>query len=88
MLNPQPAAAAKPAPQPAANGFANALQAQKAFFQQVTTPRITPATYTAADVARATGSAALPAAPIDPQAAPQAATPPLRRPGSYLNIVI
>jgi len=84
MLNPQPAAA-KPAPQPAAGGFASALQAQKAFFQQVSAPKITPATYTAADVAKATGSTA-------PTPAQTPATPdpsqPLRRPGSYLNIVV
>jgi len=84
MLNPQPAAS-KPAAQPAATGFASALQAQKAFFQQVTAPKITPATYTAADVAKATG---IPAATPVQTLAVQDANQPLRRPGSYLNIVI
>jgi hypothetical protein len=83
MLNPQPPAAAKPAP--AATGLASALQAQKAFFKQVTAPKITPATYTAADVAKATGSA--PSAPAQPTAT-QDTSQPLRRPGSYLNIVV
>lgn len=78
MLNPQ-AVAPKPA-QPE-GGFASALQAQKAFFQQVTTPKITPATYTAADIARAQ--------PVQASAASaQDASQPLRRPGSYLNIVV
>jgi hypothetical protein len=85
MLNPQAHAAAKPAPAPAGNSFSSALQAQKAFFQQVTAPKITPATYTAADIAKATGHSA--AAPAQPPVA-QDATQPLRRPGSYLNIVI
>jgi hypothetical protein len=75
-----------PAPQPQAaqaGGFASALAAQKAFFQQVTSgqapasaPKITPATFTAADVAR---GASAPAA--DPNAPP-------KRPGSYVNIVV
>ncbi len=87
MLNPQAATPARPqsaAPQDAAKtgGFANALAAQRAFFQQVTEPKITPATYTAADIARATPtvSAAPPAS--------QDTTQPLKRPGSYLNIVV
>jgi len=84
MLNPQPATA-KSAPPPAATGFASALQAQKAFFQQVTAPKITPANYTAADVAKITGSAA--AAPAQTAPMPDSSQP-LRRPGSYLNIVI
>jgi hypothetical protein len=85
MLNPQPTPVAKPAQQQAENSFVSALSAQKAFFQQVTAPKITPATYTAADIARAT-----PAAIVTPQAAASAqdAAQPLRRPGSYLNIVI
>lgn len=83
MLNPQPAAP-KPATTQAAGGFTNALAAQRAFFNQVTTPKVTPATYTAADIAKA--------APVNTPA-PQAAatndaTQPLKRPGSYLNIVI
>ena len=82
MLNPQPTLVAKPATE---GGFVSALSAQKAFFQQVTAPKITPATYTAADIARAT-----PAATVTPQvsASAQDATQSLRRPGSYLNIVI
>ena len=85
MLNPQAYAAAKPAPQPAESGFVSALQAQKAFFQQVTAPKITPATYTAADIAKATTSAM----PVPVQTpATQDVSQPLRRPGSYLNIVI
>lgn len=87
MLNPQAAMPARPqaaATQgtPPAGGFASALAAQRAFFQQVTEPKITPATYTAADIARAT--------PAAPTAAPAAVDPnqPLKRPGSYLNIVI
>ncbi|MCR6659312.1 MAG: hypothetical protein NVV72_08210 [Asticcacaulis sp.] len=83
MLNPQSPATAKPAP--AATGFASALEAQKAFFQQVTAPKITPATYTAADVAKATGSVS--PAPAQPPVA-QDTSQPLRRPGSYLNIVV
>ncbi len=75
-------------PSAQAGSFTSALAAQKSFFQQVasgqvaagqapaTAPKITPATFTAADVAR--GSSA-PAA--DPDA-------PLKRPGSYLNIVV
>ena len=81
MLNPQAHAAAKAAPQPAESSFVSALQAQKAFFQQVTAPKITPATYTAADIARASP------APVQAPAA-QDANQPLRRPGSYLNIVV
>lgn len=81
MLNPQAHAVAKAAPQPAESSFVSALQAQKAFFQQVTAPKVTPATYTAADIARANPM------PIQTPAA-QDATQPLRRPGSYLNIVV
>ncbi|ESQ92723.1 hypothetical protein ABAC460_02520 [Asticcacaulis sp. AC460] len=85
MLNPQQAAPARPAAQatPQAGGFASAMQAQKAFFQQVTQPKITPATYTAADIARAT-----PQVNTAPAPAAQDATQPLKRPGSYVNIVI
>ena len=88
MLNPQAAApAATPRSQPAQGqaqgGFASALAAQKAFFNQITTPQVTPPTYTAADVARAT------AAPQAAQTPVQADTnQPLRRPGSFLNIVV
>jgi len=84
MLNPQaaPQAAAKPAQ--AAGGFAGAMAAQKAFFQSVTAPKITPATYTAADVERATATPVQATAPT----AAQDTTQPLKRPGSYLNIVI
>ncbi len=68
-----------------AGGFTSALAAQKSFFQQVVSgqvasgqapaaaPKITPATFTAADIARATSA--------DPN------TPP-KRPGSLLNIVV
>lgn len=75
-----------------ANSFTSALQAQKSFFQQVasgqvaagqapaTAPpkaqKITPATFTAADIARATSATS-----TDPN------TPP-KRPGSLLNIVV
>lgn len=85
MLNPQPTPVAKPAQQQAESSFVSALTAQKAFFQQVTSPKITPANYTAADIARAT-----PTAIVTPQATASAqdAAQPLRRPGSYLNIVI
>jgi len=82
MLNPQ-AAAPKPATAQAAGGFTNALAAQRAFFNQVTAPKVTPATYTAADIAKA--------APVNtpaPQQTTNDATQPLKRPGSYLNIVI
>ena len=86
-------------PQPAtsqtaqATSFTSALAAQKSFFQQVasgqvasgqapaTAPQraqtITPATFTAADVARSSAQAAA----TDPNA-------PLKRPGSFLNIVV
>ena len=81
-------ASTKQAPQQSAtsaNSFTSALQAQKSFFQQVASgqvasgqapaaaPKITPATFTAADIARATSA--------DPN------TPP-KRPGSLLNIVV
>ncbi|MFT4074978.1 MAG: hypothetical protein QM647_05535 [Asticcacaulis sp.] len=87
MLNPQGTASAKPATTEQTGGFSNALAAQKAFFQQVTTPKITPATYTAAEVARATATTA----PVTSQTAATTTTDvnqPLRRPGSYLNIVV
>jgi len=85
LLNPQaatPAAPARPqAAQPAQGGFASALAAQKAFFNQ--TPQVTPPTYTAADIARAT------ATPQVSAAAPAAdANQPPKRPGSYLNIIV
>ena len=79
MLNPQAPAAAKPVP--AATGFASALQAQKAFFQQVTAPKITPATYTAADIQKASAQAPAPLPTTD-------SGQPIRRPGSFLNIVV
>lgn len=85
---PQPAQ--PPATQ--AGGFASALAAQKSFFQQVaggqaafgptpagapqTTQKITPATFTAADIVRGTSA---------PGANPDM---PPKRPGSYLNIVV
>ncbi|CAL4866105.1 hypothetical protein MMA231_00343 [Asticcacaulis sp. MM231] len=81
MLNPQSTPAAKPT---ADGSFVSALSAQKAFFQQVTAPKITPATYTAADITRAT----TPASASQVSTGAQDATQPLRRPGSYLNIVI
>jgi len=87
LLNPQAATPAAPArAQPAQGqpqgGFAGALAAQKAFFNQITTPQVTPPTYTAADIARAAPAAqTAPAAQPDPNQ-------PLRRPGSYLNIVV
>lgn len=84
MLNPQGTTTAKPGASEQTGGFSNALAAQKAFFQQVTTPKITPATYTAADVAKATEMQ--PALQTTMPA--QDTTQPLRRPGSYLNIVI
>jgi hypothetical protein len=90
LLNPQAAApAATPRPQAAQGqapgGFAGALAAQKAFFNQITTLQVTPPTYTAADVARATATpqAAQKAAPAQPDP-----NQPLRRPGSFLNIVV
>lgn len=94
MLNPQTAAPARPAAQatPQAGGFTAAVTAQKAFFQQITQPKIAPANYTAADIAQATRSAqpASPAPTTTAAAAPTAADPAqaLKRPGSYLNIVI
>ncbi len=82
LLNPQ-TQPARPQPQAAQPvRFSDALTAQKAFFQQITQPKITPATYTAADIAKA--SATKPA-----QTVPAADdSQPLRRPGSYLNIVV
>ncbi|EGF92264.1 hypothetical protein ABI_06980 [Asticcacaulis biprosthecium C19] len=84
MLNPQ-ATQARPAAQaPAqAGSFASALNAQKAFFQQVTQPKVTPATYTAADIAKAT-----PQLNTAPAPAADDGAQPLKRPGSYVNIVI
>ena len=84
MLNPQ-AAPARAAPQTETGSFVSALQAPKAFFRQVTAPKVTPATYTAADVANATNGIPAPSAGAS---AAQDANQPLRRPGSYLNIVI
>lgn len=85
MLNPQAATPARPAAQATqqAGGFASALEAQKAFFQQVTQPKITPATYTAADIAKAT-----PQVNAAPAPTAQDGAQPLKRPGSYVNIVI
>ncbi|MGZ3304916.1 MAG: hypothetical protein ACXU8U_03560 [Asticcacaulis sp.] len=64
-----------------AQGFNAALAAQKAFFQQVSgapaAQKITPPTYTAADIEKAS---AVPAQP-DTDAPP-------KRPGSFLNIVV
>ena len=79
---------ASPSSATAANSFTSALQAQKSFFQQVASgqigsgqapaaaPKITPANFTAADIARATSTTS-----IDPNAPP-------KRPGSLLNIVV
>jgi hypothetical protein len=88
MLNPQAAApAAPPRPQAtqgqAQGGFTGALAAQKAFFNQITTPQVTPPTYTAADIARATAAPQATATPAQADA-----NQPLRRPGSFLNIVV
>lgn len=78
-LNPL-AAPTRPAAQGA--GFASALAAQKkAFFQQVAAPQMTPPTYTAADIQKA---AAAPATPLSATGSDQ----PLKRPGSFLNIVV
>ncbi|MBW8733697.1 MAG: hypothetical protein JF571_05210 [Asticcacaulis sp.] len=84
MLNPQAATPPRPqAAQPAQGGFASALAAQKAFFNQMTPSQVTPPTYTAADIARAT------ATPQVSATAPAAdASQPPKRPGSYLNIVV
>lgn len=78
MLNPQSAA---PRPAAQAGGFASALAAQKAFFQQVTTPKMTPPTYTAADIHKASAASANPVPETD-------SNQPLKRPGSFLNIVV
>ncbi|HEX7800146.1 MAG TPA: hypothetical protein VF402_07335 [Asticcacaulis sp.] len=78
LLNPQ---AAPPRPAAQGGGFASALAAQKAFFQQVTAPKMTPATYTAADIQKA---APQPSAPLPATGSDQ----PVRRPGSFLNIVV
>ena len=83
LLN-TPKTAARPAVQQAPaqqNGFTSALAAQRAFFQQVTEPKVTPATYTAADIARAQPVTAPAPTSVDPNQ-------PLRRPGSFLNIVV
>jgi hypothetical protein len=82
LLNPTPTAPRPAAQAPAQqNGFTSALAAQRAFFQQVTEPKITPATYTAADIARAQPVTAPAPTSVDPNQ-------PLRRPGSFLNIVV
>ena len=81
LINPQTVPARPAGQAPQAGGFASALSAQKAFFQQATQPKITPATYTAADIAKATQS------PPSPPATPDMAQP-YKRPGSYLNIVV
>jgi len=90
MLNGTSPSSKAPTPQASASqagGFTSALAAQKSFFQQVVSgqvasgqapaaaPKITPATFTAADIARATSTAS------------GADTPP-KRPGSLLNIVV
>lgn len=76
--------AASPQASQQSAGFTSALAAQKAFFQQVTAPKVTPATYTAADIQKA--------APAPRPAAAASVTPPQdgapKRPGSYLNIVV
>ena len=83
LLNPQ-TAPARPQPQiPQSGGFATAVAAQKAFFSQVTTTKVTPPTYTAADIAKAAQTAQ-----VRVQAQAPDMNPPLKRPGSYLNIVI
>lgn len=93
LLNPQaaaprPATQAAPQATQAAGGFAGAMAAQKAFFQQITAPKIAPANYTAADIDKAMQPPK--AAPIQAQASTAAPDPtqPLKRPGSYLNIVV
>ena len=95
MLQPTQAANARPAATQApqqtaqpAGGFASAMAAQRAFFQQVTAPKVTPATYTAADIARATPSQA--STQVNTAAAAASGDPnqPPRRPGSFLNIVV
>lgn len=86
MLNPQaatPVSPARPQAAQAPGGFASAMAAQKAFFNQITTPQVTPPTYTAAEIARAT-AAPKPVAPAPQLDAGQAP----RRPGSFLNIVV
>ncbi len=87
MLNGPAATPARPqATQQAtqsAGSFGSALAAQKAFFQQVTgtaAPKITPATYTAADIAKAS-------TPVNTTPQVDADAPP-KRPGSFLNIVV
>lgn len=80
LINPQ-TAAPRPSVQPAATGgFRDAMAAQRAFFQQVTAPKVTPASYTAAEIARAAPVVNMPPAADEPQ--------PLKRPGSFLNIVV
>ena len=94
MLQPTQTATARPAtqaPQQAAQapgGFASAMAAQRAFFQQVTAPKVTPATYTAADIARAAPAQAPSAnTAVAANAAADPNQPP-KRPGSFLNIVV
>ena len=84
-----PATQAAPPSAPQAGSFTSALAAQKSFFQQVVSgqvasgqaaasvPKITPPTFTAADVARGTSAAASVASDAPP-----------KRPGSFLNIVV
>lgn len=87
MLNGPAATPARPqvaqqAAQPA-DSFTSALAAQKAFFQQVTgtaAPKVTPATYTAADIARASAT-------VNTTPQVEADAPP-KRPGSFVNIVV
>jgi hypothetical protein len=92
LLNPQAAAprpAVQTAPQAAQapGGFANAMAAQKAFFQNLTAPKIAPANYTAADIDKAMQAPKTPPVQVQAPAAPDP-TQPLKRPGSYLNIVV
>ncbi len=90
MLNPQ---AARPTvqtpPQATPGGFAGAMAAQKAFFQQITAPKVAPANYTAADIEKAMQApkAASVQAPVNAAATVDPTQPP-RRPGSFLNIVV
>ncbi len=95
MLNPTPAPVrnlASTASKP--SGFTDAMAAQRAFFQQVTAQKITPPTYTAADVAKAASlptisTTARPATNTTPLSAlAQDDSQPVRRPGSFLNIVV
>jgi len=81
LINPQAQSVRPAAPQTPGTGFRDAMAAQKSFFQQITTPKMTPATYTAADIARTQAQAA-------PAPAVHDTNQPLKRPGSFLNIVI